>query len=62
MEAPPLEKIEKKTNVYEFYINNIKGNKEELYFKDNRISTTKYNIFTFLPKALMFQFHYQNFS
>ena len=56
MEAPPLEKIEKKTNVYEFYINNSKGNKEELYFKDNRISTTKYNIVTFLPKALMFQF------
>ena len=56
MEAPPLEKIEKKTNVYEFYINNTKGNKEELYFKDNRISTTKYNIFTFLPKSLMFQF------
>ena len=56
MEAPPLEKIVKKSNIYEFYINNIKGNTEELFFKDNRISTTKYNIFTFLPKALMFQF------
>ena len=56
MEAPPLEKIVKKSNIYEFYINNIKGNTEELFFKDNKISTTKYNIFTFLPKALMFQF------
>ena len=56
MEAPPLEKIVKKSNIYEFYINNIKGNTEELFFKDNRISTTKYNIFTFLPKALIFQF------
>ena len=56
MEAPPLEKIVKKTNIYEFYINNIKGNTEELHFKDNRISTTKYNIITFLPKALMYQF------
>ena len=56
MEAPPLEKIVKKSNIYEFYINNAKRNKEELFFKDNRISTTKYNIFTFLPKALMFQF------
>ena len=56
MEAPPLEKIVKKSNIYEFYINNIKGNAEELFFKDNRISTTKYSIFTFLPKALIYQF------
>ena len=56
MEAPPLEKINKKSNIYEFYINNTKGNVEELFFKDNKISTTKYNIFTFLPKALMYQF------
>ena len=56
MEAPPLEKIIKQSNIYEFYINNIKGNTEELFFKDNKISTTKYNIFTFLPKALIFQF------
>ena len=56
MEAPPLEKIVKKINIYEFYVNNAKLNKEELFFKDNRISTTKYNIFTFLPKALMYQF------
>ena len=56
MEAPPLEKIVKKSNIYEFYINNRIGNKEELFFKDNKISTTKYNIITFLPKALMFQF------
>ena len=56
MEAPPLEKIVKKSNIYEFYINNRKGNKEELFFKDNKISTTKYNCITFLPKALMLQF------
>ena len=56
MEAPPLEKIVKKSNIYEFYINNRIGNKEELFFKDNKISTTKYNIITFLPKALMLQF------
>ena len=56
MEAPPLEKIVKKNNIYEFYINDPKKNEEELFFKDNKISTTKYNAFTFLPKALLYQF------
>ena len=56
MEAPPLEKIIKKNNIYEFYINDPDRNTEELMFKDNRISTTKYNAFTFLPKALLYQF------
>ena len=56
MEAPPLEKIVKKDDIYEFYINDPKRNAEELMFKDNRISTTKYNAFTFLPKALLYQF------
>jgi magnesium-transporting ATPase (P-type) len=56
MEAPPLEKIVKKNDIYEFYINDPKRNTEELMFKDNRISTTKYNAFTFIPKALLYQF------
>ena len=56
MEAPPLEKIIKKDDIYEFYINDPQRNTEELMFKDNKISTTKYNAFTFLPKALLYQF------
>ena len=54
-EAPNLEKL-KKSNLYEFYINNSQLNITELFFKNNHISTTKYNIFTFLPKALLYQF------
>ncbi len=56
MEVPPLTKIEKKTNIYEFYINNKKKNTEELLYPNNKISTTKYNILTFFPKALLYQF------
>ena len=56
MEAPPLEKIVKKDDIYEFYINDPQRNTEELMFKDNKISTTKYNAITFLPKALLYQF------
>jgi phospholipid-transporting ATPase len=56
MEAPPLEKIVKREDIYEFYINDPQRNTEELMFKDNKISTTKYNAFTFLPKALLYQF------
>ena len=56
MEFPPLTKIEKKPNIYEFYINNMKKNTEELLYPNNKISTTKYNILTFLPKALLYQF------
>ena len=55
MEVPPLVKIEKKI-IYEFYINNMKKNTEELLYPNNKISTTKYNILTFLPKALLYQF------
>ena len=51
----PLTKIVKKQNIYEFYINNEKNTKELLY-PNNRISTTKYNILSFLPKGLLFQF------
>ena len=56
MEAPPLEKIIKREDLYEFYINDPEKNNVELFFKNNKISTTKYNAFTFLPKALLYQF------
>ena len=56
MEAPPLENIVKKDDIYEFYINNPDRNTQELMFKDNTVSTTKYNALTFLPKALLYQF------
>ena len=46
----------KKLKLYEFYINNSLKNKEEYHFKDNSVDTTKYNIITFLPKALLYQF------
>ena len=40
---------------FEFYINDNNSNK--IYkLKDNTISTTKYNIFTFIPKGLLYQF------
>ena len=42
--------------LYKFYINNPLKNSKELKFKSNEIDTRKYNIFTFLPKALFFQF------
>ena len=47
---------EKKMNLYEFYINDNIKNKEQYNFKDNEINTKKYNIITFLPKALLLQF------
>ena len=56
LEFPPLTKIEKKPNIYEFYINNMEKNTKELLYPNNKISTTKYNIITFLPKALLYQF------
>ena len=56
MEAPPLVNIIKRDDVYEFYINNPDRNTQELMFKDNTVSTTKYSALTFLPKALLYQF------
>ena len=45
----------RKEEFFEFYINN--NNKNKLFkLKDNTISTTKYNIFTFIPKGLLYQF------
>ena len=46
----------KKVKLYEFHINNNLKNNEDYHFKDNRVDTTKYNIITFLPKALFYQF------
>ena len=43
-------------NFYKFYINDNIKNKEVYHFKNNKINTTKYNIFTFLPKGLLYQF------
>jgi hypothetical protein len=39
------------TNFYNFFINDNQKNKEAYNFKNNKIDTTKYNIFTFLPKG-----------
>ena len=44
-------------NFYQFYINNKNKNIIELNFLSNEIDTRKYNYFTFLPKALFFQFN-----
>ena len=48
-------KDEKKEEFIEFYIND--NDKNKFYdLKDNNITTTKYNIFTFIPKGLLYQF------
>ena len=47
---------QKKTKFYTFYINNHMKNKQYSNLKTNYISTTKYNIITFLPKSLLLQF------
>ena len=48
-------KNEKKEQFLEFYINNNLKNKEYA-LKNNLITTTKYNIFNFIPKSLLYQF------
>ena len=45
-----------KKKLYEFYINDSVKNKEQYDFKNNEVNTKKYNIITFLPKALLIQF------
>ena len=47
--------INTKIKFQEFYINDNKKNKEFKY-KNNTISTTKYNVLTFIPKSLLIQF------
>jgi len=50
-----IDSSEKQDQFIEFYINNNRKNK--IYnFKDNTITTTKYNLFTFIPKGLLYQF------
>ena len=46
----------KEKEFYSFYINDNQQNKEQYHFKNNKIDTTKYNIITFLPKGLLYQF------
>jgi magnesium-transporting ATPase (P-type) len=41
---------------YQFYVNDNNSNRQTFTHKNNKVSITKYNIFTFLPKALLFQF------
>ena len=41
-----------------FYVNNnYENSKHKPKYFSNKVSTSKYNIFTFLPKALLFQFY-----
>ena len=47
--------IDKQEKFLEFYINDNKKNKV-FNLKDNTITTTKYNLLTFIPKGLLFQF------
>ena len=50
-----IESNEKEEEFIEFYINNNRKNRS-FKFSNNYISTTKYNLFTFIPKGLLFQF------
>ena len=43
-------------NTYQFFINDVDQNISTYNFKNNKIDTTKYNIITFIPKALLLQF------
>ena len=45
-----------KVKFHEFYINNNKKNKSTYNHSNNKISTTKYNFITFIPKSLLIQF------
>ena len=42
--------------LYKFYINDNEKNILTYNFTDNKINTTKYNLITFIPKALLIQF------
>ena len=54
-QSPGIQEIEVEP-LYKFYINNTVSNMSIYHFKNNTISTTKYNAFTFLPKAFLLQF------
>ena len=49
-------KDEKQEQNIEFYVNNNKKNQLFYNLKDNTITTTKYNLITFIPKGLLYQF------
>ena len=56
-----LSSLSAKTNIikdkfYEFYLNDNKKNKSTYNYKNNEITTTKYNFLTFIPKSLIIQF------
>jgi len=40
----------------DLHVNDAQRNKTEFRYKNNKINTTKYNIFTFLPKGILYQF------
>ena len=48
--------MSKDKQLYTFYVNDNEANKRDYKFKDNKVDTTKYNVVTFLPKALFIQF------
>lgn len=55
-EISPLSRQSTMRKYHEFLINENEGNMRNYRHKPNNIDTTKYSFFTFLPKALLFQF------
>ena len=49
-------KSNNKNEFFSFYLNDNDLNKKEYKYKNNVISTTKYNIITFIPLSLLYQF------
>ena len=49
-------KKSKINNARVIYINNTKKNKLKYKYIDNFVTTSKYNLFNFFPKSLLFQF------
>ena len=52
----PIYQEDQEEDIYKFYINNTETNISIYNFHNNMINTTKYNIITFIPKALILQF------
>ena len=51
-----LTSVSNRIKLHEFYVNDSKRNTLLYKHKSNFITTTKYNMFTFLPKSLLIQF------
>ena len=51
-----ISNIASKSKEYKFHINDHNANKGKK-FKNNKVTTTKYNLFTFLPKTLIYQYY-----